>query len=829
MSFAHSARHEQAGFTLIQVSVLLVVAGLIFVSILPGQNSGNNNTKYLNNVKKLEKIEEATRAFMTLNGRRPCPADGQYRVNTANFGKEAATPGTCTGGTPAAPMGPDTGTSNIVGGVVPTKTLGLSDDYAFDEWGRRFTYVVDKRATKLSTCRTLEGVTLVNTIPLGGTGGIQIESLTGGTLIDSVMYAYISHGPDGHGAFPEQGSTVANRINSGSKDQDQNTNAGASTDGAMTYNTTNFTNVKVMKDKTSTFDDQVWYRQDTKNTCCLGVNCLPQGFRIDGTAVNEGIGWSVAVGDVNGDGIPDLIIGAIGNNSYNNNQGRVYVVFGTKAGFPDPFPLSTLTGANGFRIDWNASSAALLTNDKGNPANENWAEAGFRVYAGDVNGDGYSDIVVGVWQSSMAGLGYYTGSTLVVFGAPTWSRSTYTFDNTAVTGLIDGTKGIRYDSEDPCGGCAPRNLPGAVADVTGDGYADIFLGDAFASPGGNSYAGSIYVILGQKCGGPNVPATYAACSRTWYTVDSDATTGVLGKTPQQAFEIDGTYANQNCCGSLGGIAIGDVNGDGKPDIILSSGTVTGGHTYSTLFIVYGQGGSWPNATNLTADGVAVSSFTAPNYAGWADSTEYPSIGDVNGDGNNDIVFYSTHQISSPTNVGYIWVIFGLSGGSKWATTASLATLNGSGGSPAGSRINLNINDSAGYLGYSTLTVGDVNKDGIADIVLANPDMSPTGLSNAGGVDILFGFSGAWTASFNYPALSGTNGVELDGPVASGLLGYGYTAEPLTLGDLNGDGYNDIIISNAFFTPSEGSEAGETFVFFGRKKYWPGVPYNLGNL
>src|SRR6185312_11049208 len=102
------------------------------------------------------RVEQALTGFMASNGRLPCPADGSYAVNTANFGVEAANPGSCTGGAPAAPLGPDAGTGYVVGGVIPTKTLNLDDSYQFDEWGRRITYVVDTRATLKSSCLTLE-------------------------------------------------------------------------------------------------------------------------------------------------------------------------------------------------------------------------------------------------------------------------------------------------------------------------------------------------------------------------------------------------------------------------------------------------------------------------------------------------------------------------------------------------------------------------------------------------------------------------------------------------------------------------------------------------
>src|SRR5690242_20690488 len=145
MLLTRTDNRSQAGFSLVMMSVILTVAALIFVSVLPGGDTGGDNQKIISNTKKLERVEEAMRSFMAKNGRLPCPADGQYAFNDVNFGVEAATPGTCTGGTPAAPLGPDVGTGYVVGGVIPTKSLYLPEEYAIDEFGHRFAYVVDKR------------------------------------------------------------------------------------------------------------------------------------------------------------------------------------------------------------------------------------------------------------------------------------------------------------------------------------------------------------------------------------------------------------------------------------------------------------------------------------------------------------------------------------------------------------------------------------------------------------------------------------------------------------------------------------------------------------
>jgi hypothetical protein len=193
---------RNSGFSLLQTSIILMMAGLVLSSLLPGQGAGDTNQKILETIARLNKVEDGMQRFMALQGRRPCPADGQYDVNHANFGVEAGATvansplGSCVGGTPAASMGPDAGTGLVVAGMIPTKTLALPDDYAFDAWGRRFNYVVDIRATTIETCFALK------------TGSIQVRTKdpTGATVFtDNVMYTYLSHGPGGYGAWPAQG------------------------------------------------------------------------------------------------------------------------------------------------------------------------------------------------------------------------------------------------------------------------------------------------------------------------------------------------------------------------------------------------------------------------------------------------------------------------------------------------------------------------------------------------------------------------------------------------------------------------------------------------
>src|SRR5438045_3526247 len=159
-------RNAAAGFSLIQISILLAVGGLMAAASLPGGDAGDTNARVRQTYKRMTRIEDAMKSFMTANQRRPCPASGTYAESSQYFGREAATPGTCTGSTPASDF---TDGGNIVAGVVPTKALNLPDEFMYDGFGRRFTYAVDKRATLGTSCASTT------------TGGITVRSSSGGT------------------------------------------------------------------------------------------------------------------------------------------------------------------------------------------------------------------------------------------------------------------------------------------------------------------------------------------------------------------------------------------------------------------------------------------------------------------------------------------------------------------------------------------------------------------------------------------------------------------------------------------------------------------------
>lgn len=224
-----SSAHSQSGFSLIQLSLLMTAAGLIMVAMLPGGEGSSYLSRMQVSHDRMMRIEKASEGYMATYGHRPCPADATVDLGAATFGREAANAGSCIGGTPAANFDGTDANANVVAGGVPNVALGLPDEYAFDGFGNRFTYVADRRATAKTSCLALQGGSKPKP---GNTGDIEIrDAASSGNLLSNTMWALISHGQDAHGAFPMEGQgatgggSLANRLNTGNSDADTLKNA----------------------------------------------------------------------------------------------------------------------------------------------------------------------------------------------------------------------------------------------------------------------------------------------------------------------------------------------------------------------------------------------------------------------------------------------------------------------------------------------------------------------------------------------------------------------------------------------------------------------------
>ena len=191
-------------------------------------------------------------------------------------------------------------------------------------------------------------------------------------------------------------------------------------------------------------------------------------------------GTALAVGDVNGDGIADIVISAPIANLY---AGSVYVLFGHTAQWAPAFNLGNLNGVNGFRLD------DVNSVDNGGDM------AGLSVAVGDINGDGMADIIIGMYPGGGAG---GPGNPYVVFGARSFLRGSYTLDNNATTGIIDGIRGFALSGASAGGDVG---IGVAAGDINGDGKADVIISSTGSS--------SVYVYYGQK-----QPATWDVSNPT---------------------------------------------------------------------------------------------------------------------------------------------------------------------------------------------------------------------------------------------------------------------------------------------------------------------------
>lgn len=400
-------------------------------------------------------------------------------------------------------------------------------------------------------------------------------------------------------------------------------------------------------------------------------------------------GYSVSTaGDVNGDGYSDVIIGAPRYDNGQTDEGRVFVFYGSSNGLAST-------------PDWTAES------------NQGESNFGLSVStAGDVNGDGYSDVIIGAdgYDNGQLNEGRayaYYGSSTGLSTTPDW-----------IVESNQATARMGYSVSN-------------AGDVNGDGYGDVIVGSYYHTAG-QFREGKVYVYYGSSSGLDTSPA--------WSKV-SGQQEAYLGRCVSTA---------------------GDVNRDGYSDIIVAAPYYDNSELDEGRVYVY-HGSS--KGLSVNPDWTAEININDAHF-GWSVS----DAGDVNGDGYGDVLVSGMIASDEPRTYLYYGSQMGLSSNYVWS----------------------------GF-GASCSSCGDVNGDGYGDVILGF-FLYEDDVTDEGGNFLYLGSSSGLPSSPNWYWTSNE--------------GYAYLGNCSSAGDVNGDGFSDILLGAWAYGYNVGFSEGAAFLFYG---------------
>ncbi|MGO4396168.1 Ig-like domain-containing protein, partial [Variovorax sp. M-6] len=552
----------------------------------------------------------------------------------------------------------------------------------------------------------------------------------------------------------------------------------------------------------------------------IDIDSIAQTIR--GGAQLDQLGYDVTnIGDFNGDGYDDLMVSApfADNRSGANgdNAGAAYILFGSAAGIP---AIGNYLGSNtrdlkpeeGLKI-FGAPRTEDRPDDMGRAIN----------YLGDINGDGYDDVLIASHANDKA---------YVVFGG---ANGTWANGQLNLATIDRGQNQYGFKVALPVADDSAFTTGVGAADINGDGYADLLLGDP---TNGSGDRGGAVVIYGHAGDWSNIQLVLA--NGRWTLPSGVHGTSIFGAT-------SGTYTTRDLGWQINGV--GDVNGDGIEDFVIadpsgSNPMMASNQPGGTNYLIYGSKDGLPatlDLSRLTPDqGIHINGMRGEALGGTVSlgssgGNTIAALGDINGDGIGDFAIGTAH--SDPGNPGRVWVIYGKQGGYGKDINLDAMFTSGNSARPSGYVPTftaadgfLLVNEKSTATSQSTadenfgMTIrgmGDVNGDGINDFIIGAELADGDGKTDNGAAYVVYGRS----ENFEAPVISikdimndPSKGYVLRG--ANEWGGWDRYGSGVAIGDWNGDGVADVAVG-ARYGDNIGattSDNGALYIYYGTPNF-----------